>query len=156
MLIPVFHPGFAAGPPSTAGLSFSSQSQCPFGTILQTTYSMVSDSRVSRAGIIVFYWPKLLYPYYILLLFFSFLFFLSIGWYCGAGVISKKNTHISMISNSVTHLQLYQRNNRRYYQKLRARSDIICVEPPERKCRRADNVASNGEHLSVSWCFTMF
>ena len=32
------------------------------------------------------YWPKLLYPYYSLLLFFPFLFFLSIGWYCGAGV----------------------------------------------------------------------
>ena len=32
------------------------------------------------------YWPKLLYPYYSLLLFFPILFFLSIGWYCGAGV----------------------------------------------------------------------
>ena len=35
----------------------------------------------SRANI--FYWPKLLYSYYSLLL---FLFFLSIGWYCGAGI----------------------------------------------------------------------
>ena len=31
-------------------------------------------------------WPKLLYPYYSLLLFFPFLFFMSIGWYCGAVV----------------------------------------------------------------------
>ena len=36
----------------------------------------------------LFYWPKLLYPYDSLLLFFPFLFFLSmtIGWYCEAGV----------------------------------------------------------------------
>ena len=37
-----------------------------------------------------FYWPKLLYPYYSLLLFFAFSSFClysdSIGWYCGAGV----------------------------------------------------------------------
>ena len=33
------------------------------------------------------YWPKLLYPYYNLLYtLFPFLFFLSMGWYCGAGV----------------------------------------------------------------------
>ena len=32
------------------------------------------------------YWPKLLYPNYSLLLFFPFLYCLSIGWYCGAGV----------------------------------------------------------------------
>ena len=34
------------------------------------------------------YWPKLLYPFYNLQLFFPFssFFFLSIGWYCGAGV----------------------------------------------------------------------
>ena len=35
----------------------------------------------------LFCWPKLLIPYYSLLLFFPFLFFLSIGWYCGAEVI---------------------------------------------------------------------
>ena len=34
----------------------------------------------------LFYWPKMLYPYTSLLPSFSFLFFLSIGWYCGAGV----------------------------------------------------------------------
>ena len=40
---------------------------------------------VSREGLMFFYWPKLLYPNYNLLLV-SFLFFLSIGWYCEAGV----------------------------------------------------------------------
>ena len=34
----------------------------------------------------LFYSPKLLYPYYNLLHFFPFHFFLSIGWCCGAGV----------------------------------------------------------------------
>ena len=52
---------------------------------LLTPYSMVWDWRVSRAGPMLFYWPKLLFPYYSLLLF-PFLIFLSIGWYCGAGV----------------------------------------------------------------------
>ena len=61
-------------------------SRCPSGTILLTQYSMVWDWRVSRAGPILFYWTKLLYPYYRLLLFFPFLFFLSIGWYCGDDV----------------------------------------------------------------------
>ena len=47
-------------------------SRCPSGTILLTQYSMVWDWLVSRAGPMLFYWPKLLYPYYSLLLFFSF------------------------------------------------------------------------------------
>ena len=34
----------------------------------------------------LFYWPKLLDPHYSVLLFFPFLFFLSMGWYCGAAV----------------------------------------------------------------------
>ena len=34
----------------------------------------------------LFYWPKLLYPYYSLLIFFPFSLFLSIGSYCGAEV----------------------------------------------------------------------
>ena len=42
------------------------------GTIVLTPYSMVSDWRVSRAGPMLFYWPKLLYLYYSLLLFFRF------------------------------------------------------------------------------------
>ena len=74
----------AAEPRCTAGLLFPSRS--PSGTILLTPYSMVWDWRVSRAGSMLLYWPKLLYPNYSLLLFFPFLFFLSIGWYCGAGV----------------------------------------------------------------------
>ena len=45
----------------------------------------VWDWRVSRAEPMLLYWPKLLYHYYSLLLFFSFHFFLSIGWYCGLG-----------------------------------------------------------------------
>ena len=44
-------------------------SQCPSGTMLLTPYSMVWDCRVSRAGPMLFYWPKLLYPYYRLLYF---------------------------------------------------------------------------------------
>ena len=51
------------------------------GMILLTQYSMVCDWHVSRAAPMLFYWPKLLYPYYSLLL-----FFLSIGWFCGAEV----------------------------------------------------------------------
>ena len=42
------------------------------GTILLNPYSMVWDWRVSRAGPMLLYWPKLLYPYYSLLLFFPF------------------------------------------------------------------------------------
>ena len=60
-----------AEPRSTAGLSFPSR--CPSGTILLTPCSMEWDWRVSRAGPILFYWPKLLYPYYSLLLFFPFI-----------------------------------------------------------------------------------
>ena len=59
-----------AEPRSTAGLIFPSQ--CPSGTILLTPHSMVWDCRVSRAGLMIFYWLKLLYPYYGLLLFSPF------------------------------------------------------------------------------------
>ena len=65
----LMHP-LAAEPCSTAGLLFLSQ--CPSGTILLTLYSMVWDWRVSRAVPMLLYWPKLLYPYYSLLLFFPF------------------------------------------------------------------------------------
>ena len=60
----------AAEPCSTAGLLFLSR--CPPGPILLTPYSMVWDWWVSRAGSMLLYWPKLLYPYYSLLLFFPF------------------------------------------------------------------------------------
>ena len=57
-------------PRSTAGLLFTSR--CQSGTILLTPYSMVWDWLVSRAGPMLFYWHKLLLPYYNLLLFFPF------------------------------------------------------------------------------------
>ena len=44
----------------------------PSGTILLTTFSMMWDWWVSRAGPMLLYWPKLLYPYYSLLLSFPF------------------------------------------------------------------------------------
>ena len=60
----------AAEPRSIAGLLLPSR--CPSGTILLTQYSMVWDRRVSRAGPMLLNWPKVLYPYYNLLLFFTF------------------------------------------------------------------------------------
>ena len=76
----------AAEPRSTAG--FLLPSLCHSGKILLTLCSMVWDWRVSRAGPMLLYWPKLHYPYYSLLLFFPFSSscLYSIGWYCGAGV----------------------------------------------------------------------
>ena len=74
----------SAEPCSAAG--FLLPSWCPSGTTLLTPFSMVWDWRVSRAGPVLLYWPKLLYAYYSLPTLFPFLFFLSIGWYCGAGV----------------------------------------------------------------------
>ena len=53
-------------------ITFIFLSQCPSGAILLTLYSMVWDWRVSRAEPMLFYWPKLHYPYYSLLLFLSF------------------------------------------------------------------------------------
>ena len=43
------------------------------GMILLTPYSMVWDWRVSREGPMLFYWPKMLHPFYNLLLFFLYL-----------------------------------------------------------------------------------
>ena len=60
----------AAESGSTAGLLFSFR--CPSGTILTAPFLMVWDWRVSRAGPMLLYWPKLLYPYYSLLLSFPF------------------------------------------------------------------------------------
>ena len=56
----------AAEPRRTAGLLFPSQ--CPTGTILLSPYSLVWYWPVSRAGLL-FYWHKMLYLYYSLLLF---------------------------------------------------------------------------------------
>ena len=66
---------YTYAPPRCRTLQFSRllfSSRCPSGTILLTAYSMVWDWRVSRARPILFYWPKQLYPYYSLLLFFPF------------------------------------------------------------------------------------
>ena len=74
----------AAEPRSTAGLLCSTQ--CPSGTILLTPYSMVRDWRASRAEPRFFYWPKLLYPYYSLLIFspfWSFCLYWLLLWGCG-------------------------------------------------------------------------
>ena len=60
----------AAEPRRTEGLLFPSQ--CPCQTILLTPNSMVWDWRVSRAGPMSFHCAKLLYPYFSLLLFFTF------------------------------------------------------------------------------------
>ena len=59
-----------AEPRSIAGPLFLSQ--CPSGTILLALYSMVWNWHVSSAGPMLFHWPKLLNPYYSLLLFFAF------------------------------------------------------------------------------------
>ena len=45
-------------------------SRCHCGMILLTRHSMAWDQRVSRAGPMLFYWHKMLYPFYNLLLFF--------------------------------------------------------------------------------------
>ena len=73
----------AAEPCSTAGLLFLSR--CPSGTILLTLYSMVWDWRVSRAEPVLFYWPKLLYPYYNFLLFIPFSSFCLLVGFVGLG-----------------------------------------------------------------------
>ena len=74
----------AAEPRSTARLFIPSQ--CPSGKILLTPYSMARDMLVSRAGPMLYYCPKLLNPFDILLLFSPSLRSVYIGWYCGAGV----------------------------------------------------------------------
>ena len=72
-----------APPRSTIGVLFPSQ--CLSGTILLTLYLMVWDWQVSRAGHCYFYWPKLLYPYYCLLLFYPSLHtvYRLVLWGCG-------------------------------------------------------------------------
>ena len=50
-----------------------------------TPYSMAWDWRVSIARPMPFYWPSCSLPFCLLLT--HFLFFHSMGWYCGAGII---------------------------------------------------------------------
>ena len=69
--IDIFMCHLATEPHSIGGLLFPSQ--CPSETIMLTPCSLVWDWRVLRPGPMLFYWPKLLYPYNSsLLLFFPF------------------------------------------------------------------------------------
>ena len=72
----------AAEPLSIDGHLFPGQCLC--GTILVTPCSMVWDWRVSRARSMPFYWPScsLTFVSYC----FPFIFFHSMGWWCGVGV----------------------------------------------------------------------
>ena len=83
MYIGTFMYRLAAEPCSTALLLFPSR--CPSGTILLTPYSMVWDWLVSTAGQCFFIGLRCSIST-IVFYFFPFLFFLFIGWYCGAGV----------------------------------------------------------------------
>ena len=74
----------AAEPHSTAALLFPSQ--CPCGMIFLTPCSMVWDRLVSRAGPMFFLLAKAALSLLLSSTIFPFLFFLFIGWYCGAGV----------------------------------------------------------------------
>ena len=73
----------SAEPRSAAGRFFASQ--CPCETNLLTLDSMEWDWRVSRAGPMLFYWPKRRYPFSSSTIF-PFPLFRSIGWYCGERV----------------------------------------------------------------------
>ena len=83
----------AAEPRSTAGPL--SCSQCHCGTILLTLYSMVWDCRLSKAGPIPFYWPKLLYPCFWRCF---WCFVLPVLEYCSAVWCSAADTHLGIIS----------------------------------------------------------
>ena len=62
-----------------------------------TPCSMVCDWRVSTAGKMLFYWPKLLYLYYSLLLFFPFSSSsLYVGWNCAARVSRTDRVYITL------------------------------------------------------------
>ena len=74
----------AALPCITAGSLVPSHCHC--GTILLPQYLMVLDWRVSRAGPMLYHWPNLLDSFWSSTIF-QFLFFLSFGLYCGAGVL---------------------------------------------------------------------
>ena len=56
---------------------------------LMTLNVIVRDWRVSRVGPMLIYWPAsfISTSYFLSSTVFPFLFFLSIGWYCGAGVV---------------------------------------------------------------------
>ena len=86
----------AAEPCSTAELLFSSR--CPCGTIMVIPYSMVWDWRVSRAGPMLFYSPKMLYPFYNLLLLFPSLLsvYMLVLWVWGLRLIGCISLSLSL------------------------------------------------------------
>ena len=96
----------AEGPRSTTGPLFTSQ--CPCGTFFLTPYSIMCDCRVLRAGPMLIYWLKLLYPFLSSTIFF-FLFFLSIGWYCGDEVFGLIEWH--SLSSSLALPTPFNNNN---------------------------------------------
>ena len=67
-----------------------------------------------------------------------------------------KSTHISMISNSVTHLQSYNNSAIEDIARVSAPSSDVSTPSADLSASSADIVASNGECSSVLWCFTMF
>ena len=73
----------AVGPRSTARLLLPCQYLC--GTILVTAYSMVCDCLILREMPMPFYW-SICYSSFVTYCL-AFLFFHSLGWYCGAWVI---------------------------------------------------------------------
>ena len=109
---------------STAGLLFPSW--CPSGTILLTTYSMVWDWRVSRSGSMFFFGRSYYHnlPYYNLLVF-SFLFFLSIGWYCGDGVFGL--IWCISLSLSLALPTFYNSNNIKNYWKVLVNYPLLSI-----------------------------
>ena len=113
----------AAEPRSSSGLLFSSR--CPSWTILLSPYSTVWDWRVTRAGSMLFHLPKLLYPYHSLLPFFSFSVFLSIGWYCGAGVFGLIGCISLSLCLVLTTLLCNNDNNNNSYWKSRCRCKVF-------------------------------
>ena len=115
----------AAEPRATAGLLFAFQ--CPSGTVLLTPYSMVPDWQVSRVGPVLFYCPKLLCPYYSLLLFLPFSSFClySIGWYCGAGVLGLVG-YISLSLSLELPTSFNNNNNNNCFPCLSVSVDYLC------------------------------
>ena len=67
--------------------------------------------------------------------------------------LSRKNTHISRISNSLTHLCSYTNTA---IAGNSAPGANIAMPSAKVPALSADIVASNNQCLSVSWCFTMF
>ena len=105
----------AAEPRRTAGCLFTCQYLC--GTILVTPYSMVWNWRISRARTMPSYCPSCSLPFCPNC--FPFIFFYSMGWYCGAGVFGLigRQSHSPSLSLP-TFSNNNNNNNRAVWQKL--------------------------------------